>query len=419
MNRSAKAAEPRIVVRRKKCRCDDGNQGGAWKIAYADYVTAMMAFFLVMWLLSLIPKDDLSTIAEYFRMPLMDAVRGGGPNIDSQSSVIPGAGAFGDSSGSSDSIIPGGTPALIPHPEPARGDTLSPSEQRDHGRLEDLKSELDSLIESDPILEEYRPQLLLDMTPDGLRVQIIDRQNRPMFAIGSARMQPDMSVVLRALAPLFNRLPNKITLTGHTDAVQYSTGEREYSNWELSADRANAARKELVAGGMDEPKVKQVLGLSSTVPLILDDPNAAVNRRISIVVLNQRAERRIDEQHQQTEDAGRQLRQLMGEGAEEGFSSLGTQESTFDAFGNKITVTIDSIDEDGNSVTQESDTELDIINTDDGSDDIETDGSGLIDNTDSADIDNRDNLINDESEDFSNISNQISDIIDNTMQQTQ
>lgn len=412
MNRPAKTAEPRIVIRRKKDRSASNHQGGAWKIAYADYVTAMMAFFLVMWLLSLIPKDDLSTIAEYFRMPLMDAVRGGGPNIDSQSSVIPGTGAFGDSSGSSDSIIPGGTPALIPHPEQARGDTLSPSEQRDHGRLEDLKSELDSLIESDPILEEYRPQLLLDMTPDGLRVQIIDRQNRPMFAIGSARMQPDMTVVLRALAPLFNRLPNKITLTGHTDNVQYSTGEREYSNWELSADRANAARKELVAGGMDEPKVKQVLGLSSTVPLILDDPNAAVNRRISIVVLNQRAERRIDDQQQQTGDAGQQLKELMGDESGTYQSDVGTeQESSFDAFGNRITVTIDSVDEDGNSITQGQDPS-------EGIDDINDDG--LIDNTDSVDMGERDILDDDgQSEDLSNVSNQINDIIDSTMQQSQ
>lgn len=294
MNRSrANIASQRIVVRRKPASEVSHPKGGSWKIAYADYMTAMMAFFLVMWLLSLVPQDDLKTIAEYFRMPLMEAVRGGGPMNDSDSSIIPGGGPLGESSAS---IIPGGTPALIPHPIPARGDSFSVSDARDQGRLEALKSDLDSLIESDPVLEEYRPQLLLDMTPDGLRVQIVDQQNRPMFALGSARMQDDLSVVLRALAPVFNRLPNMITLAGHTDAIQYSTGEREYSNWELSADRANAARKELVAGGMDELKVKQVLGLSSTVSLVKDDPNAAVNRRISIVVLNQAAERRIDEQ---------------------------------------------------------------------------------------------------------------------------
>lgn len=406
MNSSAKAAEPRIVIRRKKCRCDNEKRGGAWLIAYSDFVTAMMAFFLVMWILSLIPKEELSTIAEYFRMPLMEAVRGGGPSSGSESNVMSGTGNIGDSTGMSDGIIPGTSPALIPHQEPARGDILSQSDRRDHGRLEDLKSELDSLIESDPILEEYRPQLLLDMTPDGLRVQIIDRQNRPMFAIGSARMQPDMTVVLRALAPLFNRLPNKITLTGHTDAVQYSTGEREYSNWELSADRANAARKELVAGGMDEPKVKQVLGLSSTVPLIVDDPNAAVNRRISIVVLNQRAERRIDEQ-QRTDGAARQLNELLGEdsgGSESEFrddSEIGLdQEYSYDAFGNRITVTIDRFDDEGNQINLE-----DSSNAQNES--IENDNIETTENTELIDDNISDNL--------DNVSNEINDIIEDTL----
>lgn len=283
----------RIVVRRKGRPVAHHVKSGSWKIAYADYMTAMMAFFLVMWLLSLVPREDLKTIAEYFKMPLAEAIRGGGP--------------LGESS---ESVIPGNLPSIIPHPFPAPGDRSSPSDERDMSRLESLKSELDSLIESDPVLEEYRPQLLLDMTPDGLRVQIIDQQNRPMFALGSARMQPDLSVVLRALAPVFNRLPNKITLSGHTDAVQYASGERDYSNWELSADRANAARKELVAGGLDEPKVKQVLGLSSTVSLVKDNPYAAVNRRISIVVLNQRAERRIDEQAS-ARDSAAQLHELV------------------------------------------------------------------------------------------------------------
>jgi len=108
---------------------------------------------------------------------------------------------------------------------------------------------------------------------------------------------PHMRVILRELGPIFNDLPNRLTITGHTDAMQYAAGERLYSNWELSADRANAARRELVAGGMDESKIKQVLGLSATVSLIKDDPSAAVNRRISLLVLNQQTERRIDEQH--------------------------------------------------------------------------------------------------------------------------
>lgn len=273
----------RIVVRRVRRKSAQPHHGGAWKIAYADYMTAMMAFFLVMWILSLIPRDDLSGIAEYFRMPLMTAIQGG-PSIDNSSSVIPGG---------APSPIPSKHPITQPPVDSRTGDEL----RRDTQMLQDLKHDLEALIDTSPVLQEFRPQLLLDMTPDGLRIQIVDRQNRPMFATGRAQVQPYMRNVLRELGPFFNRLPNSITVAGHTDALQYASGERLYSNWELSADRANAARQEMVAGGMEEPKIKRVLGLSSTVPLIKEDENAAVNRRISIVVLNREAEDRIDAQN--------------------------------------------------------------------------------------------------------------------------
>ena len=276
-------ATDRIVVRRRRAPAPP-HHGGAWKIAYADYMTAMMSFFLIMWILSLIPRDDLTGIAEYFRMPLMTAITGG-PNIDTSSSVIPGA---------SPSPIPSKHPLTQPPVQSNRGEEL----RRDTQRLENLKADLEALIDNSPVLQEFRPQLLLDMTPDGLRIQIVDRQNRPMFATGSAQVQPYMRDVLRELGPVFNRLPNSITISGHTDAVQYASGERLYSNWELSADRANAARQELVAGGMQESKIKRILGLSSSVSLVKDDPNAAVNRRISIVVLNRLAEDRIDAQNE-------------------------------------------------------------------------------------------------------------------------
>lgn len=276
MNKS----EPRIVIRRRKRR-HEAPHGGSWKIAYADFMTAMMAFFLVMWLVSLVPQKDLQEMAEYFRMPLMEAITGGKRN-DTGSTVIPG-----------------GSPSPIPNvnPIPSRGDVRTEGDLRDTRRLEDLKAEIERLIQTDPVLRAFRPQLLLDMTPDGLRIQIIDKDNRPMFATGSAYMQSYMRNILRELGPLLNELPNSVSVAGHTDAMQYATGERDYSNWELSADRANAARKELVIGGMAETKVKRVLGMSSSVSLIKDNPMAAVNRRISVLVLNRRAERRIDEQN--------------------------------------------------------------------------------------------------------------------------
>lgn len=293
----------RIVIRRKRQPAPQAH-GGAWKIAYADYMTAMMAFFLVMWLLSLVPRDDLTGIAEYFRMPLMTAIKGG-PNIDSGRSVIPGA---------SPSPIPSKHPITQPPSDSSRGDEL----RRDSERLESLKFELEDLINTNPVLQEFRPQLLIDMTPDGLRIQIVDRQNRPMFATGRAEVQPYMRDVLRELGPTFNKLPNSITVAGHTDALQYASGERLYSNWELSADRANAARQEMVAGGMQENKIKRVLGLSSTVPLIKEDVNAAVNRRISIVVLNREAEERIDAQNASGSSDARWREALLPAPADEG-----------------------------------------------------------------------------------------------------
>jgi len=272
-----------IVVRRVRARGKDGHHGGAWKIAYADYVTAMMAFFLVMWLLSLVPQEDLAGIAEYFRMPLRVAMQGG-PKASLSEARIPGG---------SPSPIPN-ISAMTPQRTASKNIGGSPEERQ---RLKKFKDDLDSLIRIDPILNEYRPQLLLDITNEGLRIQIVDAQNRPMFATGKAQMLPHMRDILRALAPAFNHMPHRLTITGHTDAVQYATGERYYSNWELSADRANAARRELVYGGMQESRIKQVLGLSSTFSLVKGDPNAAVNRRISIVVLNHQAERLIDEQN--------------------------------------------------------------------------------------------------------------------------
>lgn len=296
-------AEPRIVVRRKKLH-HQAPHGGSWKIAYADFMTAMMAFFLVMWLLSLIPVHELTLVAEYFRKPLVEAIR-------SQNENKP----LG-----TDAVIPGGAPSVIPNFQLTPRSPNEAGDIRDIERLENLKDRLEELIEHDPIMSEYRPQMLMDMTPDGLRVQILDRENRPMFATGSATLQREMRVILRQLGPVLNGMPNTITITGHTDAVQYATGEREYSNWELSADRANAARRELVAGGMDETKVRRVQGLSSTVNLV-EDPYADANRRISILVVNRRAERRMDEQDA-TYAAPIDLDEVLGVG---GSSKLGVE----------------------------------------------------------------------------------------------
>ncbi|MCA6219916.1 flagellar motor protein MotB [Photorhabdus antumapuensis] len=267
-----------IRVKRRK-RNGIKHHGGSWKIAYADFMTAMMAFFLVMWLLAISSPQELTRIAEYFRTPLHVAINKGERSSDS-SNPIPG----------------GGEDVL--HQE---GDILRQVEvveaNNEARKLNRLREQLDQLIITDPRLKALRPHLLIDMMDEGLRIQIIDRENRPMFMVGSAKVESYMSDILRAIAPILNDIPNKISLSGHTDDLKYANGERGYSNWELSADRANASRRELLIGGLDEEKILRVVGMAATVRLKQEDASAPVNRRISILVLNKQAEKRIEQQN--------------------------------------------------------------------------------------------------------------------------
>jgi chemotaxis protein MotB len=152
-------------------------------------------------------------------------------------------------------------------------------------RLEELKDELTIAIGATQALAPYKDQLLIDLTPEGLRIQIIDEENRPMFDRGSMRLQSYSTEILGEIGKIINAVPNKISISGHTDAAPY-TGTPDYTNWELSADRANAARRALIAGGMDEKKIARIVGLASSVPFTKADPYAPSNRRISIIVMN-------------------------------------------------------------------------------------------------------------------------------------
>ena len=277
-----------IIVKRIK-KGGGGAHGGAWKIAYADFVTAMMAFFLLMWLLGSTTKGDLQGIADYFQTPLKVAMAGGSGSGDS-SSVIRGGGrdltrSTGQTQKSDDKEKSRKTFNLK-----AAQAELARQEQE---KLQNLKQRIDAAIESNPALKQYKKQMLIDITSDGLRIQIVDEQNRPMFALAKAELQPYTKEILLEIGRLLNGIPNKISLSGHTDATPFGGGERGYSNWELSADRANASRRALVAGGMDESKVLRVVGLSSAVPFNKDDPLDPVNRRISIIVMNKKAEEAI------------------------------------------------------------------------------------------------------------------------------
>jgi len=273
-----------IIVRRIK-KSAHGHHGGAWKIAYADFVTAMMAFFLLMWLLGSTTKATREGIAEYFKTPLKVSLSGGSGAGDA-SSVIQGGGS--DLTRTTGQVQKTSTPAKKKtiNLEAAKAEAI----RKEKAKLEELKAKLDKKIDSQPILKQFKKQLLIDITAEGLRIQIVDEKNRPMFNIGSAVLQPYAKEILGEIAKVLNDVPNSISLSGHTDATPYSGGERGYSNWELSADRANACRRELVGGGIEDGKILRVVGLSSAVMFDKTDPSNPINRRISIIVMNKQTE---------------------------------------------------------------------------------------------------------------------------------
>ncbi len=275
-----------IIVKRIK-KGGGGQHGGAWKIAYAAFVTAMMAFFLLMWLLGSTTKGDLNGISEYFKTPLKVAMQGGSGSGDS-SSVIPGGGK--------DLTRREGQVKLGDDPTVKKSYNLTAAkkalEQEEAARLQTLKEKLEEKIENNQNLRKFRNQLLLDFTSEGLRIQIVDEQNRPMFALARADLQPYTREILTEIAPVLNDVPNKIGLSGHTDSTPYFT-ETGYSNWELSADRANASRRALVHGGLADNKMLRVVGLAGAAHLDRQDPFNPINRRISIIVMNKKTEENV------------------------------------------------------------------------------------------------------------------------------
>lgn len=272
-----------IVI--KKIKKGGGHHGGAWKIAYADFVTAMMAFFLLMWLLGSTSKGDLKGIADYFSTPLKVAMAGGSGSGDS-SSVLKGG---GKDLTRSDGQVKSGTPEIK---DKSYNLTAAKKEleRLEAIKLKALKARIEGAIENNPVLKQFNKQLLIDITSEGLRIQIVDEQNRPMFGLASAELQPYTREILHEMGSMLNDVDNKISISGHTDAKPYANGEKGYSNWELSADRANASRRELVLGGMDETKIMRVVGLSSAVLFDSQDPFNPINRRISLIVMNKKAE---------------------------------------------------------------------------------------------------------------------------------
>ncbi len=312
----AKEEKASIIIVKRRKKGGGGHHGGAWKVAYADFVTAMMAFFLVMWLVSSISKEQRAAVFDYFKNPSMEP----GKNIRAA------PGQMGPGGASTSVINMGGgmdaprvpvvnTPNndAKPKPQPfnmtvtetrktdtaaedaAKKNDMTVEEARkiadeaDHKKLESLLEELRKAIDKSQALRPFKDQLLLDITPEGLRIKIVDQQNRPMFDVGSAKLKDYTTVILKTLAGYLNTVPNRISMTGHTDIRPYPGGG-SYTNWELSADRANAARRALESGGLTEAKIARVVGLSSSVLFDKNDPQNPINRRISIIVMTKQAE---------------------------------------------------------------------------------------------------------------------------------
>lgn len=275
--------QPIIVKRVKKVAA--GHHGGAWKIAFADFAVAMMAFFLVMWLMSSATPEQKKAISGYFQDPI------------------------GFTESASPYLIDlGGTPTPAPEQtlNPELHEEMRPGqqpldesqaeqlyEQLERERLDLLLKELQRKIQEDVDLQPYKDQILMDISRDGLRIQITDADNRPMFDLGSARLQPYFEHILYMMADTIRSVPNKISIGGHTDAKPFA-GDSGFGNWELSASRANAARRALQAGGLTDDKVARVAGYASSALLDREDPYSPSNRRIDILVLTQRALQSID-----------------------------------------------------------------------------------------------------------------------------
>lgn len=266
--------EQPIIVRRVK-KVTKGDAGGSWKVAFADFAIAMMAFFLVLWLTTATTPEQKASIEGYFRDPV---------------GFLEG--------GSTSPIDLGGSDSVVESASTERGDTDSPiqlddeqieslADQLELRQLEELYQDLKEEVRKNDTLQQFRDQLLVDITDEGLRIQIVDRSQRPMFDSGSAQLKYYSQDILFELAKLLGSVTNKLSITGHTDATPY-TGRAGYTNWELSADRANTARRALVAGGVSAGQIARVVGLSDSVLFDQENPRAPVNRRISIIVLNKK-----------------------------------------------------------------------------------------------------------------------------------
>lgn len=295
-----KGLEQPIIIK-KVVKGGGGHHGGAWKVAYADFVTAMMAFFLLLWLLNVSTDEQKLFISNYFDPAPSKAsdslsgaggVLGGlsiapkGAMVSNQHEIVskkPIGNAVNNVSSQKSS---GGLENAHNYSRDQIESMKEALRSEEEGTFKKAKANLEKMIKSDPDLRNIADSLVIDITPEGLRIQIVDKTGRPMFASGSYQMNPLLRQLLTKVTPIVQKMPNDLSIRGHTDSVPYK-GKKDYSNWELSADRANAARRELMRMGIRAARVKNTIGYGDAQHLNKDKPNSARNRRISIVLLKE------------------------------------------------------------------------------------------------------------------------------------
>lgn len=284
-----------IVIKKVKKVSGGGHHGGAWKVAYADFVTAMMAFFLLMWLISTSTPEQKRGIADYFAPASVSASSNGSGGILG-GTALGQDGIQGRGSSSIVERISSPTQRDTRSNSDDNSDSRSPAEvsadamaaamaRREDAMLQSAEMTLRQAMQDMPELAELSKHVLIDQTPDGLRIQLIDQEGRPMFRAGSAEPTDRAKTLLRSIAPIIARLPNRLKIAGHTDSTPAPLAG--YSNWELSSDRANATRRLLEESALPADRIFQVSGKAGSEPLFPDDPYLPGNRRMSIVLMRE------------------------------------------------------------------------------------------------------------------------------------
>lgn len=291
-----------IIIKKIK-KVEGGHHGGAWKVAYADFVTAMMAFFLLLWLLNVTTDVQRQGIADYFSPSSISASKAGADGMFGGRTISAPEARFSDTA--PQSLTPAASPPEgeaedAPEKDPAEGkgkaerelDEKDLSELEKRQKIEEEKQfkaaeeALKAAISETPELLPLSKSLIIDQTEEGLRIQIVDQENYSMFPSGSAQMYPQTRRLLELVGRAVSRLPNRLALTGHTDSAPFANPNAR-DNWDLSSERANASRRVLLTSGVTPERIQTVVGRADREPFVKDNPQDPKNRRISIVLLRQ------------------------------------------------------------------------------------------------------------------------------------